>query len=149
MWDPLVLSRMSGATALLLQDKQVPKFAGTAEDWPRFGREWKDYENLVREAYPGLTDKILLRTLGLGLNQACKTTLQRLTTENPDLTLRQFWAVLDKEFGKDLTHLHREAWVKVPLTIKGRALTLEEFRIFEAEFLAKGALVTDKRDREE
>ena len=81
MWDPLVLSRMLGATALLLQDKQVPKFADNAEDWPRFGWEWKDYKNLVREAYPGLTDKILLRTFGLGLNQACKTNLQRLTTK--------------------------------------------------------------------
>jgi len=58
MVDPLALTRMSGATALLLQDKQVPKFAGNSEDWPRFGRVWKDYESILREAYPGLSDKI-------------------------------------------------------------------------------------------
>lgn len=149
MVDPLALTRMSGATALLLQDKQVPKFAGNSEDWPRFGRVWKDYESILREAYPGLSDKILLRALGQSLNQTCQTTLERLTAENPDLTFRQFWAILDREFGKDITHLHREAWVRTPLTIKGRSMTLEEFRAFEADFLAKGALVTDKRDNEE
>ena len=140
---------MTGATALLLQDKQVPKFAGNSEDWPRFGRAWRDYECILREAYPGLNDKILLRALGQSLNQTCQTTLERLTTADPDLTFRRFWAILDREFGKDVTHLHREAWTRTPLTIKGRALTLEEFRAFEAEFLAKGALVADKRDNEE
>jgi len=147
--DPMIITRMSGATTLLLQDKQIPKFAGNSEDWPRFGRVWRDYESILREAYPGLNDKILLRALGQSLNQTCQTTLERITNENPDVTFRQFWTTLDREFGKDVTHLHREVWVRIPLTIKGRALTLEEFRAFEADFLAKGALVTDKRDNED
>jgi len=85
----------------------------------------------LKEVYPGISDRVLLRVLGQSLNQPCHNLLNRLTYENPDLEYKMFWAILDKEYGRDATRMHREAWVKVPMIIKGRYLTLEELRAFE------------------
>jgi len=88
------------------------------------------------------------QSFGHSLNQPCHNLLNRLTYENPDLEYKTFWAILDKEYGRDATYMHREAWVQVPLIIKGRYLTLEELRAFESEFMSRALLVHNKREGE-
>jgi len=118
-FDPSHISNLCGAANLLLKDIIAPKFLGASHDWPRFQMEWNDYVSLLREAYPGISDKILLGVLSKNLDQTSRNLLERLTHDTPDLKYKTSWSILDTEFGRDTTHVHREAWFRVPLTVKG------------------------------
>ena len=133
----------------LLDSKVKPLFDGTTRHFSKFKREWSEYELFLRAVSPGLSVAQLLVVFKTCLDPTTESMLQRQTGKNPDLTLPQFWVVLDKVFGRGFSDEARKDWQNVRLNIKGNGLTAQDWRAFEAEFLLLASRVDDKGEREE
>ena len=95
---------------VLLQDNKPAKFEGTATDWPRFERQWKEYADILDQAQPGLNDRAWLWILKPFLDSASADRLQTVKGDNPELSYDEFWEDLSRTHRRDLTDEYRRLW---------------------------------------
>ena len=136
----------------ILQTAKKPSpFTGReGGDWQQFVREWIPYERIMEQAFPEhFWDTIKLETLKGLLDHTTLTDFQAKWEANDGIKFSEFWEELDKELGRDATHQNRAAWKKVQLNIRGKKLTLSEWRTFQKEFTLKRGRVDDRTEHEE
>ena len=126
-----------------------PLFRGTAEHFPEFRRQWGEYLRLIKSSYPGMGQGQLVNLLKSCLDPASSIQLQREIEENSEITVGEFMATLERDFGKDYSLQAREEWAAVQLHVSGSSLTSKEWRTFQQQFEVAASRVEDKGEREE
>ena len=75
--------------------------------------------------------------------------LKREVEENTHLTVANFKAIMEKDFGKDFSAQARDEWRQVKLTNWGRSLSVKEWRTFKVQWEVAAMRVEDKSEKEE
>jgi hypothetical protein len=83
------------------------------------------------------------------LDEATALQLKREIEENPHLTVANFMAIVEKDFGKDFSAQARVEWRQVKLTNWGRSLSVKEWRTFKVQLEVAAMRVEDKSEKEE
>ena len=133
----------------LVNQIKAPTFSGNEADFADFAREWKQYIRMVssESGVIAIGDALALDTLKRALDHASRQKLIAAMDKNPNLKYDEFWKVLETDFSRDLTGVHRKEWEKV--TLGGvRNITPQMWRKFEAELQVKSSRVEDITDRE-
>ena len=92
--------------AMILVEK--PKFRGTAEEFPEFKRQWKEYVQTVLSSFPAMSGTQMLTLLRGCLDQASILQLRRELENDPDLTADTFMHTLERDYGRDCALQARE-----------------------------------------
>jgi hypothetical protein len=111
-----------------------PKFQGTAENFSEFWRKWKEYHRPIKRNSPTTIEGQILHLFQQCLDEATALQLQREIEENPHLTLANFMAIVEKDFGKDFSAQSRDEWRQVKLTNWGRSLSVKGWRTLKVQW---------------
>jgi hypothetical protein len=110
-------------------------FEDRPEDWDRFDREWRKYEQLITATGLIMPDAMRLEALRSRVGPASKLTLQELEDKNPRTEFSQYYQALVRQYSRDATGQARLAWQKVRLqTGSDGLLNLNIFKKFQGEF---------------
>jgi len=133
----------------VIMESSRPKFSGSADNFSEFRRQWGEYSQLIKDTYPAIGNPQLLTIFKTCLDNATALQLQREIRLNPSLTIANFLAIMERDFGKDFSTQAREEWRAVKLTNAGRHMTSKDWRQFQLQFEIAAERVDDKGEKEE
>ena len=103
-----------------------------------------------KTSFPALGSPQLINLLKACLDSASLIQLKHELDERPELTVNDFMALLEKDFGKDYALQAREEWAAIRLrTAPNATLTSRDWRTFQQQFELAASRVKYKGDREE
>ena len=123
------------AAAMIADITKPSLFEDKPEDWDRFDREWKKYEQLIMATGMIMPDAMRLEALKNRIGPASRLMLQEMEERNPHLQFKQYYQALASHYSRDATEQARIAWRKVTLMGDSQGvITLGTFRKFCGEF---------------
>ena len=133
---PMATMMYSPQAAQMVAEITKPAiFEDRPEDWDRFDREWRKYEQLITATGLIMPDAMRLEALRSRVGPASKLTLQELEDKNPRTEFSQYYQALVRQYSRDATGQARLAWQKVRLqTGSDGLLNLNIFKKFQGEF---------------
>ena len=91
----------------------APQFSGKSEDWYQFSKDWEQYQQLIATmGGPGrgqVPDFAMLKILEDSLDPLTKKDLQLKRELNPQLTYKDYFTGLEREFTRDMSRKHRSS----------------------------------------
>ncbi len=76
-----------------------PNFQETAENFLEFRRKWKEYHRLIKGNSPTTNEGQILHLFQQCFDKAKALQLKREIQEKPHLTVANFMAIMEKDFG--------------------------------------------------
>ena len=129
-----------------LKSAKFRKFTGRAEDFEEWEGEWNQFLKLMHGGQGVLPDATVLLTLKGYLDPASAADLQGRLNMDDNLSYYEFMELLRARYLRDGRMTHRRKWSLVKLHHNGQMPTLQEWSRFEAQYLAKRAMVEDWTD---
>ncbi len=133
----------------IIMNAERPNFHETAENFSEFRRKWKEYHRLIKGNSPTTNEGQILHLFQQCLDEETALQLKREIEENPHLTVANFMAFMEKDFGKDFSSQARDELRQVKLTNWGRSLLVKEWRTFKVQWEVEAMRVDDKSEKEE
>ena len=138
------------AAQLFSEISRPTLFEDKPEDWDRFDREWKKYEQLVGSTGYLMSDPMRLQILRSRVGPASQLILQELEDQNPHLPFAQYYQALARHYSRDASEQARKAWKRVRLLPNGEGIIdLYTFKKFCGEFKVYRNRVGDWTSTEE
>ena len=94
-----------------------------------------------------IPDGILLKTLNNCLDEISQKLLQQKREEDPAISFKEFWSILQNEFSGDVSQQQRNLWKQVKLD-STPPLTVEKWRKFHRELELRTIRVSDWNENE-
>ena len=136
----------SPVNMLMTKNAVPPKFTGRHSDGASFRRDGKlDVQMLGGRC--GITDRILLSTMGRLQDDGTRMNLQRRKESSEITSYEQYWEELNPKFGDSQGMANRQAWEALWLRNEGRT-TMKEFRCFWEKFLLHWGVVLEPTEEE-
>ena len=132
-----------------LRGVQINKFSGRSEDFEEWEIGWNQFLRLMHGGQEVLPDQTVLMTLKGYLDEASAADLQARLNADDNLSYYAYMEGLRSRHMRDVRATHRQNWSMVKLQKVGREPTLQEWSRFQANYMAKRALVEDWSDAED